>query len=171
MPGVTAALGRSAGLTVDEFFAMVDPTLTWAALEEFIAAAPLPVLPSGKGRVLVVEDDPAVRDSLLRMLHRLGYDPTPADNGVTALRMLEDERLPVLVLSDILMPNGMSGLELARTIADRWPHLPVVLMSGYHDESEQVPPGVRKLLKPFSQESLATLLADMALPDRSAPAS
>lgn len=47
MPGVTAALGRSAGLTVDEFFAMVDPTLTWGALEEFIAAAPLPVLVKG----------------------------------------------------------------------------------------------------------------------------
>lgn len=47
MPGVTAALGRSAGLTVDEFFSMVDPTLTWAKLEEFIASAPLPVLVKG----------------------------------------------------------------------------------------------------------------------------
>ena len=47
MPGVTAALGRSAGLTVDEFFSMVDPTLTWPALEEFIAQAPLPVIVKG----------------------------------------------------------------------------------------------------------------------------
>ena len=47
MPGVTAALGRSAGLTVEEFFAMVDPTLTWAKLEEFIESAPLPVLVKG----------------------------------------------------------------------------------------------------------------------------
>jgi len=47
MPGVTAALGRSAGLSVEEFFSMVDPTLTWAGLEEFIAAAPLPVLIKG----------------------------------------------------------------------------------------------------------------------------
>jgi len=47
MPGVTAALGRSAGLTVEEFFSMVDPTLTWAKLEEFIDSAPLPVLVKG----------------------------------------------------------------------------------------------------------------------------
>ena len=47
MPGVTAALGRSAGLTVEEFFSMVDPTLTWAKLEEFIESAPLPVLVKG----------------------------------------------------------------------------------------------------------------------------
>lgn len=47
MPGVTAALGRSAGLTVEEFFSMVDPALTWAKLEEFIERAPLPVLVKG----------------------------------------------------------------------------------------------------------------------------
>ena len=47
MPGLTAALGRSAGLTVEEFFSIVDPTLTWAKLEEFIANAPLPVLVKG----------------------------------------------------------------------------------------------------------------------------
>ena len=47
MPGVTAALGRSAGLTVEEFFSMVDPTLTWTKLEEFIDKAPLPVLVKG----------------------------------------------------------------------------------------------------------------------------
>ena len=47
MPGVTAALGRSAGLTVEEFFTIVDPTLTWAGLEEFIDQAPLPVLVKG----------------------------------------------------------------------------------------------------------------------------
>lgn len=47
MPGVTAALGRSAGLTVEEFFSMVDPSLTWTALEEFIAQAPLPVIVKG----------------------------------------------------------------------------------------------------------------------------
>ena len=47
MPSVTAALGRSAGLTVEEFFSMVDPTLTWAKLEEFIERAPLPVLVKG----------------------------------------------------------------------------------------------------------------------------
>ncbi len=47
MPGVTAVLGRSAGLTVEEFFSMVDPTLTWAKLEEFIEQAPLPVLVKG----------------------------------------------------------------------------------------------------------------------------
>lgn len=47
MPGVTAALGRSAGLTVEEFFGLVDPSLDWSALEEFIDHAPLPVLVKG----------------------------------------------------------------------------------------------------------------------------
>ena len=47
MPGVTAALGRSAGLSVEEFFGLVDPSLNWLALEEFINHAPLPVLVKG----------------------------------------------------------------------------------------------------------------------------
>ena len=47
MPGVTAALGRSEGLSVEEFFSIVDPSLDWLALEEFISGAPLPVLIKG----------------------------------------------------------------------------------------------------------------------------
>lgn len=81
--------------------------------------------------VLVVEDDPNVRRLCLRTLSSSGYTTLSAENGAEALRVIDAAERVDLVLTDVVMPNGMSGTELARTIAERWPGLRVIYMSGY----------------------------------------
>jgi CheY-like chemotaxis protein len=81
--------------------------------------------------VLVVEDDPSVRRLCLRTLATLGYTTLSAEHGPAALRVIEEAERVDLVMTDIVMPNAMSGTELASEIAIRWPDLKVIYMSGY----------------------------------------
>ncbi|QJR37694.1 hybrid sensor histidine kinase/response regulator [Gemmatimonas groenlandica] len=81
--------------------------------------------------VLVVEDDPNVRRLCLRTLKTAGYTTLSAENGAEALRVIDAAERVDLVLTDVVMPNAMSGPELAREIAVRWPELRVIYMSGY----------------------------------------
>jgi signal transduction histidine kinase/CheY-like chemotaxis protein len=103
------------------------------------AAEPLPhagnVPPSmlDSGTILLVEDDSATRGVICRLLERHGFDVVEAANGVEALARLDDAHEAVrLVLSDVMMPE-LNGMALANIIAERWPAMPVVLMSGYTD--------------------------------------
>ncbi|HEY0524742.1 MAG TPA: ATP-binding protein, partial [Stellaceae bacterium] len=83
------------------------------------------------GTVLVVEDDPDVLQVAIETLRALGYDVLTADDGVSALQMLtRDQHIDVL-FSDIVMPRGMSGVELARRARRIRPGLKVLLASGY----------------------------------------
>lgn len=86
-----------------------------------------------RGTILLVEDDPATREVARRLLARQGFNVLQAERGAEALATLDREAERVdLVLTDVMMP-GMSGVDLAETIAARWPNLPVLLMSGYSD--------------------------------------
>jgi DNA-binding NtrC family response regulator len=79
--------------------------------------------------ILVVDDDDPVRVMLARLLRTQGYEVLQAKTADDARLQVNSER-PDLVISDIVMP-GESGIELRRTIAMRWPELPVILISGY----------------------------------------
>ena len=123
------------------------------------ASAVLEDVPSGHGEhVLVVEDEAAARDSLVRMLELLGYRVTAA---ASAEEVPEPAPAFDAVLSDILLP-GVSGLDLARTLRRRQPGLKVVLMSGYAENvavrGELSRGAVRFLQKPFSMTTLAVEL-------------
>lgn len=86
--------------------------------------------PTSAGYVLVVDDEPGVRRLACQMLERGGYLTLEAEDGLEALRILDCATPSVrLVLSDIRMPN-LDGVQLERTCRERWPHLPVILMSG-----------------------------------------
>jgi DNA-binding NtrC family response regulator len=81
-------------------------------------------------RILVVDDEPGVRHLACQTLERAGYATLEAEDGAQALRLLKEHAgLIALVLSDIRMPN-LDGVELEQTCGERWPGLPVVLMSG-----------------------------------------
>jgi CheY-like chemotaxis protein len=84
--------------------------------------------PCHRGRLLLVEDDPAVRDMLAEMLRRAGYGVRTATDGQSAMGVLRCERFDA-VLTDVVMPN-CDGLELLRWIADRGDGPAVVAMSG-----------------------------------------
>ncbi|HEY9442181.1 MAG TPA: response regulator [Gemmatimonadales bacterium] len=85
-------------------------------------------------RVLVAEDDPVVRTMLQRLLRDAGFEVRTARHGDEALGMaLRASGEFDLVVTDVRMPV-MDGLELARRLRERWPHLPVLYISGYDVE-------------------------------------
>jgi len=86
-------------------------------------------------KVLVVDDDPAVRKSIDRVLTGKGYAVITAENGEEALRKLNEEKYD-LVYTDIRMP-GMSGLEVAEQVKARKPWTPVVIITGYGTDAAQ----------------------------------
>ena len=81
-------------------------------------------------RILVVDDEEGIRRSLAGILSDEGFDTTPARDGEEALASIASEGLPDLVLLDIAMP-GRDGVEILVELRDRWPALPVVMMSGH----------------------------------------
>jgi PAS domain S-box-containing protein len=112
----------------------------------------------GQGTILLVEDDTDVRAIAGSLLRDLGYVVHEAENGRSALDLLERGTTVDLVVSDVIMPDGMNGIELTRELAVRYPRLPVLLTSGY--TAQQLDPrslnhGVRLLRKPYSQTDLA----------------
>jgi len=86
-------------------------------------------------KVLVVDDDPAVRKSIDRVLTGKGYAVITAADGEEALRKLNEEKYD-LVYTDIRMP-GMSGLEVAEQVKARRPWTPVVIITGYGTEAAE----------------------------------
>jgi CheY-like chemotaxis protein len=112
------------------------------------------------GRVLIVEDDTLVAELAAGMLSELGFESTVAHSAKEALERLAGGEKPKLVFSDIIMPGGISGIELARKVRDRFPELPVLLTTGY---SEQVAGlhGFPVLQKPYEMHSLADALGNV----------
>jgi len=90
--------------------------------------------PQGTERILLVEDDPGVRGFTAGSLRRLGYDVVTANNGHEALTILKTDPKFDLLFSDIEMPGGLNGIDMAETVRDFLPNLPVLFMSGYPDK-------------------------------------
>jgi CheY-like chemotaxis protein len=126
------------------------------------ATAMAPVRPPHEEVVLVVEDDPAVRRLCVRSVEALGFRTLEAEHGPAALAVLHAGARVDVVLSDIVMPGGMTGTELAAAIQRTRPEIPVVFMSGYHADMLSGEPrtgGAPLLTKPFSLGELAEVLS------------
>jgi CheY-like chemotaxis protein len=119
-------------------------------------------------KVLVVDDDPAVRKSIDRVLSSKGYAVITAENGEEAMRKLKEGKYDV-VYTDIRMP-GMSGLEVAEQVKARKPWTPVVIITGYGSDAAEArakAAGVTSFLhKPLSPE----MIEDSARDALAAPA-
>ena len=122
--------------------------------------APVPRSDGGRrGHVLLVEDDREVAALTREMLSNLGFSVTHVGAAEAALGALANARAIDVVLSDIMMPGGVSGLELAREIRGRHPDLPVILTTGYVEAAARMKEGeFQLLLKPYSLEALAEAL-------------
>ena len=116
-------------------------------------------VPTGAGeRVLLVEDREDVRETLARMLRELGYEVCAAAEAAEAMARLEEGPAPDLVLSDVVLPGGATGYDLADRLAAERPGLPVILISGFPDATAALGAGRAAraaLRKPFSREDLA----------------
>jgi two-component system cell cycle sensor histidine kinase/response regulator CckA len=110
------------------------------------------------GRILIVEDDPLVREMARRSLSEAGHEVLQAADGRTALDLVSKGARVDVVLTDLAMP-GMGGRELARRLWESRPGLPVVFMSGYTDDivlrRGLLDSGVPFLEKPLSPVELA----------------
>ncbi|WP_225148289.1 PAS domain-containing sensor histidine kinase [Bradyrhizobium sp. NBAIM16] len=120
--------------------------------------------PRGYETVLIVEDDPFVRSSVIRRVEALGYRVVAAVNGKDALQQLQSDPGIDLLFTDIVMPGGMSGWELADQARRVRPGLPVLFTSGYALETlvEQGRAQARAvvLTKPYRKVELAQRLRD-----------
>nr|WP_198157657.1 response regulator [Methylobacterium nodulans] len=114
-----------------------------------------------RARILVVDDDPQVRHVTASFLSGFGYDAIEVPGAEAALARLGAEPFD-LVVADLAMP-GMTGLDLAEAVRERWPALPFLIVTG-HAEAARIPHAYAVLEKPFPSTELgarvATLLAE-----------
>jgi CheY-like chemotaxis protein len=115
--------------------------------------------------ILVVDDDDLVASGTAAMLEDLGHTVLDANSGECALRVLAEKRSIEVVITDQSMP-GMTGVELAQQIRERWPDLLILLATGHADLAEASGLDLPCLVKPFPQNVLAEALAELVTHDR-----
>jgi signal transduction histidine kinase/CheY-like chemotaxis protein len=115
------------------------------------------------GRVLVVEDDPQVLDFVSAQVESLGYEVTSARTAREALELLRRAPSFDVLFSDVVLPEGMNGVELSNLVHNEHPLTKVVLTSGYAEEvftnSGRPAPGTVILKKPYKKTELAQVLS------------
>ena len=182
----TKDVGKGTGLGLATVFGIVQQHLGWINVTSEIGsgtsfriylpclsrpparpaaeAAPAPAR-GGDETILLVEDDADVRGILRTILARLGYHILEADCGVAALEVWRTHRPEIrLLLTDLMMPGGLTGRDLAEQLLRQNPELKVIYASGYSAElaSQDFPleEGVNFLAKPFTAHKLAQIVRD-----------
>ena len=119
--------------------------------------------------ILVVEDDEDVRALVNATLEDLNYQVISATDGPSALEILLSDRHIDLLFTDVVMPGGMSGLQLAEHARNCRPDLPVLLTSGYNEEFIGASPAFGANLplirKPFRRRQLAETITKLLKPE------
>jgi len=123
-------------------------------------------LAGGRETILFVEDDPLVRTHTEVQLRSLGYDVVTAENAKAAMELVERGCKPDLLFTDMVMPGGLNGRELAAELRGRWPDLRVLFTSGYaHGAFDGVSSGAtdaaHMLAKPYRRRDLAAKVRDV----------
>jgi CheY-like chemotaxis protein len=127
-----------------------------SVIEAEVAAV---VSPTGRGeRILVIEDDAIVRMLILETLAEFGYVADEAQDAKSATPRIEDGRRLDLLISDVGLPGGMNGRQIADYARTLRPGLKVLFITGYAEgaavRSDALPPGMEMITKPFSVAGL-----------------
>ncbi|MFS0738442.1 response regulator [Sphingomonas sp. 1P06PA] len=146
---VVIASTPGAGTRVTLLLPLTADTLTAAAGDDNVA-------PMAPQRILLVEDDPGVAAMLADQLGGSGHTIVESRSANRALQILETDAAFDLLITDFAMPER-SGIDLARDVADRWPQLPILLITGFA-EVEGGLPDLAVLSKPFTAEQLSAAL-------------
>jgi PAS domain S-box-containing protein len=124
-----------------------------------------PGLQNCTGKVLVVEDDRNVREVAVQTLTDAGYEVLSVSDGEEALRCIAENPDLQMIFSDIIMPGGISGIELAERVVETRPHLPVLLATAYTEKSLKDKLSALKnvsfVAKPYDTEDLPGLIHSM----------
>jgi signal transduction histidine kinase/FixJ family two-component response regulator len=176
----TKGVGQGSGLGLSQVYGFVEQSGGAARIESEIGhgTSITLLLPRGHGtarepgavaddvvsataaaRMLLVEDDDEVAEVTTHLLREIGFQAERVRDGEAALAALDRDRGIELLMSDIVMPGGMSGLELARAVREHHPQLPVVLTTGYTQYTAQVvEEGLTLIEKPYRRDALAAAL-------------
>ena len=182
----TKGVGKGTGLGLATVFGIVQHHQGWINVEtqagqgttfkvylprlvgmnsKIIAQKMLTTVPSGKETILLVEDEPALRASVSLTLTRLGYRVLEAATGNQALKVWQKKREAIsLLLTDMVMPDGLNGKELSQRLLQDNPKLKVIYMSGYSADvmgrDFPLPEEVNFLTKPFPAHKLAQTIRE-----------
>lgn len=130
--------------------------------------APLRRSSESAKRILLVEDQTALRLVIGEVLEELGYRVDAFENGPSALTHLQGGERPDLLLSDVGLPGGLNGRQLAERCRERYPDLKVLLITGYDENAAlsdgQPLQGTLVLTKPFELEALAERVRELLEP-------
>jgi PAS domain S-box-containing protein len=117
---------------------------------------------TGHELILVVEDDRMVRDYVVAQLHSLGYIALPAADAAQALAIIDGGAAPDLLFTDVIMPGGVNGRDLANEALRRRTGLKILYTSGYTESAivhhGRLDPGVLLLAKPYRKSDLARMI-------------
>lgn len=148
------------GTTIALYFPVLDrtPTKKPQVTQRQLHSA------AARHSVLVVEDNPQVRRLTIERLRALGYDVHEAATGDAAAQLIETRRNDIdAIFTDLVMPGELDGLALARHVVATYPHIRILLTSGYAEDiltqQNQNGPGHRILRKPYRQSDLAAALS------------
>ncbi len=152
----TIASSARRGTAVTVFLPQTWETPAMPRLQSTVAAAALPA-----GTVLLVEDNAEVAEVGTAYFEQLGYRVKQASSAQAGLDLLERENDVDLVFSDILMPGGITGLDLADAVRQRFPSIPVLLTTGYSSSAQNaVRRGFAVLQKPYDIAALQRALGE-----------
>jgi CheY-like chemotaxis protein len=129
--------------------------------ESSSAAVETVALPRGSETILVVEDDARVRRVTTARLRSLGYEAIEADSGAAALRLLAAHPTISMLFTDVVMPGGMNGDELAEAAHGVKPDLKVLFTSGYAEPAVARLGAGAWLKKPYTAADLAEKLREI----------
>ena len=182
----TKEVGKGTGLGLATVYGIVRQHQGWIEVESqvgrgtrfdvFLPASSRAAAPSvdsvasaealGHGEtILIAEDELALRRLAVRVLRNLGYEVLEAASGMEAIRVWEQHGRKVdLLLADLVMPDGMTGRELAKQLAARAPAIKVIYTSGYNPEMGETTfifrEGTNFLQKPYEPRKLAKAIRD-----------
>jgi len=125
----------------------------------------LPAPESTEATVLVIDDEPTVRMLVAEVLHELGYVALEAGDAVEGLKIVQSETRIDLMVTDVGLPGGMNGRQLAEAAREVRPSLNVLFITGYAENAVlshgHLEPGMHVLTKPFAMETMASRIQDL----------
>jgi CheY-like chemotaxis protein len=112
--------------------------------------------------ILVVEDEPLVSMALVDDLEAYGFIVLEASNAAAAVKLLESRDDIRVIITDVDMPGSMDGLMLAAAVADRWPPIRIIVVSGYRNvEITDIPDGSVFYSKPYKSDDIIGSMNEM----------
>jgi CheY-like chemotaxis protein len=129
-------------------------------------ANPRTALTGGRGEtVLVIDDEPAIRNLIVEVLQDLGYITLDAADGASGLQVLQSNPQIDLLITDVGLPGGINGRQVADAGRSLRPGLKVLFITGYaHNATaweEQLEPGMHLLTKPFTMDELTVRITSL----------